>query len=109
MKSEHTFKLRNNNFDLIGLFAALQVAIIHTIAHLDLDIHIPLLEYFPGIPIFFFVSGFLINLSFERLGSYGEVYHLVVALVAIFILSLISWKFVEKPALRLKPKSIRRV
>jgi peptidoglycan/LPS O-acetylase OafA/YrhL len=95
MKSEHTFNLQNNNFDLIRLFAALQVAIIHTIAHLDLDIHIPLLEYFPGVPIFFFVSGFLISLSFERNSNYkiyaqNRVLRIYPALIVCFIVSIAS-------------------
>ena len=62
--------LRKNNFDLIMLLATLQVVITHKIAHLKLDINIPLLEYFTGIPIFFFVSGFLISLSYERSGNF---------------------------------------
>lgn len=65
---------RVNNFDLIRLLAALQVAIVHAITHL----HPPgllvnlvnfSLRLFPGVPIFFVVSGFLISKSFENSNS----------------------------------------
>jgi peptidoglycan/LPS O-acetylase OafA/YrhL len=62
---------RINNFDLIRLLAALQVAITHAIS----TMHVPGffarnvafgLSFFPGVPIFFVVSGFLISKSYER-------------------------------------------
>lgn len=64
------FDFNRNNFDLIRLCAALQVVLVHVGAHLSSP---PLLHavntvasYFPGVPIFYFVSGFLISRSFER-------------------------------------------
>ena len=65
---------RSNNFDLIRLIAALQVVIAHAIGHT------PLLDTlsgwqrttfdwflkFPGVPVFFVISGFLIARSYER-------------------------------------------
>ena len=60
---------RTNNFDLIRLIAALQVAIGHTMSHLEVASFSALstvLSYFPGVPIFFFVSGFLISKSYEN-------------------------------------------
>lgn len=43
-----------NNFDLIRLFAAFQVLLLHTSYHLKVDIgYGNLLKYFPGVPIFF--------------------------------------------------------
>lgn len=65
---------QNNNFDLIRLFAALQVAITHGYEHFHLHDKNPILDflvqkiffYFPGVPIFFVISGFLIFSSFER-------------------------------------------
>lgn len=57
----------HNNFDLIRLFAALQVAICHSAGHFGYqNFAITLLGYFPGVPIFFFVSGFLIYSSYEK-------------------------------------------
>ncbi|MFK5891880.1 MAG: acyltransferase, partial [Pseudomonadota bacterium] len=65
---QNSFKV--NNFDIIRLIAALQVVIHHTLLYFDVE-HIPLallsiLSYFPGVPIFFFVSGFLISKSYEN-------------------------------------------
>ena len=59
---------RENNFDLIRLFAAIQVVIGHTISHLELDFPIlgKFLGPFPGVLIFFVISGFLITASFDR-------------------------------------------
>ncbi len=58
-----------NNFDLIRLFAALQVASVHGIQYFkviqsDSSVFL-LLNFFPGVPIFFFMSGFLISNSFN--------------------------------------------
>lgn len=63
---------RVNNFDLLRIFAALQVVWVHMIDHLHPD---PVgvakgidtfLRFFSGVPIFFTISGFLIAMSFER-------------------------------------------
>ena len=60
-----------NNFDLIRLFAASQVVLNHAVDHLGLqlpfhDVTSNILGAFPGVPIFFIVSGFLISQSFDR-------------------------------------------
>jgi peptidoglycan/LPS O-acetylase OafA/YrhL len=60
---------RRNNFDLIRLLAALEVVIWHSHEHLKLhlpDAFMKIVQYFPGVPIFFTVSGFLIYASFDR-------------------------------------------
>ncbi|WP_052125177.1 acyltransferase family protein [Vibrio sinaloensis] len=57
------FKL--NNFDVLRLLAAYQVLIGHTLSHFGLS-EVPLFGYFPGVPIFFAISGFLISASWER-------------------------------------------
>jgi peptidoglycan/LPS O-acetylase OafA/YrhL len=54
---------RENNFDLIRLFAAIQVVVVHVSAHFQLD-GWSFLRSFPGVPVFFFVSGLLVSHSF---------------------------------------------
>ena len=62
--------IAENNFDLIRLCAALQVAVLHVTPELSPAYTAApwarLLELFPGVPIFFFISGFLISRSYER-------------------------------------------
>ena len=60
---------RENNFDLIRLIAAFQVLLSHGIAHLEIGNSLPIaniLSLFPGVLIFFTISGFLIFSSFDR-------------------------------------------
>src|SRR5262245_53294221 len=66
---------RTNNFDLIRLFAASQVVFHHASVHLDAAASGPVwsaLEQFPGVPIFFFISGFLISRSYEANSTLRE-------------------------------------
>ena len=70
-----------NNFDLLRLIAASQVAIVHGIEHLEVEFLYPAAKYLafiPGVPIFFFLIGLFITALF----------------------SLFSWNFVERPFLR---------
>lgn len=62
---------RHNNFDLIRLIAASQVAILHAAYHLDIDIDNfkNILKYIPGVPVFFTISGFLIASSYQQSNS----------------------------------------
>ena len=47
----------NNNFNLIRLFAALQVAITPSASFLDINLQfLQILDLFPGVPIFFFFN-----------------------------------------------------
>jgi peptidoglycan/LPS O-acetylase OafA/YrhL len=58
-----------NNFDLIRLMASLQVAFHHTLELLNVEHQWFLTDIsalFPGVPVFFFVSGFLISKSYEN-------------------------------------------
>jgi peptidoglycan/LPS O-acetylase OafA/YrhL len=60
---------RENNFDLLRLFAATEVLLQHAISHLEInniDKFINYLSYFPGVVMFFTISGFLIFSSFDR-------------------------------------------
>ncbi len=68
-ESLKTTYFQKNNFDLLRLVAATQVAIVHGIYHLKVEFLFPLisyLNYLPGVPIFFFLSGLLISASWER-------------------------------------------
>lgn len=65
--------IRTNNFDLIRLLAAGQVVAHHAIDYLALDRREGItglvalaIRYIPGVPVFFFVSGFLISKSYEN-------------------------------------------
>lgn len=65
------YKFNENNFDLIRLFAAFEVALHHSAKHLVIEhgswlgIIMDFFLLFPGVPIFFFISGFLISRSYE--------------------------------------------
>jgi len=93
-------EFRINNFDLIRLFAATQVVLIHIVHIMNLESGVlfsGLLRFitlFPGVPIFFFISGFLISKSFEnnnRLVEYAQnrFLRLYPALIACVTLSFI--------------------
>jgi peptidoglycan/LPS O-acetylase OafA/YrhL len=69
--------VRRNNFDVIRLVAASQVVLFHGLEHLGPpgvthSVFGEALSWFPGVPIFFVVSGFLISLSYERSPSVAE-------------------------------------
>lgn len=64
---------RQNNFDIIRLFAAFQVAILHINEHLKINNpnnlwqgFLECIRPFPGVPIFFTISGFLIFASYDN-------------------------------------------
>lgn len=61
----------HNNFNILRLLAALQVVYRHTVEHLHITNETALLinkliGYFPGVPIFFLISGYLITMSYEK-------------------------------------------
>lgn len=57
-----------NNFDLIRLFAASQVAISHAVDWMQVPVPwLGFIRYFPGVPIFFFISGYLIYQSYANI------------------------------------------
>ena len=70
------FRFSENNFDLIRLVAALEVAVRHCYLHLVSEQLPAWLEYplslVPGVPIFFFLSGYLISRAWERSPSTSD-------------------------------------
>lgn len=69
MQQKTSFRV--NNFDLLRIVAASQVVLTHTQSHLHIDKPWgwSLVDAFPGVPIFFGISGFLISASYERSSS----------------------------------------
>ena len=86
---------RHNLFDVIRLYAALQVMISHGSSHLGFEL-LPVVNRIfslPGVPIFFSISGFLVGLSCLRLeGRYKEyAWHRVLRIYpALWICLLVS-------------------
>lgn len=72
----HGWTFRENSLDFLRLLAAAQVAVLHsfefTMNEVTSHWFFELLRLFPGVPIFFFISGFLISKSYERAPSLGE-------------------------------------
>lgn len=67
---------KENSLDAIRLIAATQVAILHTCEFMFVErtsaLFFELLRLFPGVPIFFFVSGYLISKSYESTPAVSE-------------------------------------
>ena len=64
-----TDSFSRNNFDLLRILAASQVMVAHSFHHLGLDTEsawFQWLDRFPGVPVFFIISGFLVSASLER-------------------------------------------
>lgn len=61
-------EFRINNFDLLRLLAATQVVFVHCYMHLHLEENFwfELINKFPGVPVFFVISGYLISRSYEK-------------------------------------------
>ena len=58
-----------NYFDLLRLIAAFQVALTHGIIHFKIELLYTLvwwLNFIPGVPMYFFLSGLLISASWEQ-------------------------------------------
>jgi peptidoglycan/LPS O-acetylase OafA/YrhL len=68
MTSTSTAPLKYNNFDLLRILAATQVVIFHSVMYLHLTkpTGYNFFLFFPGVPMFFAMSGYLISASYER-------------------------------------------
>lgn len=70
MGEQKEFKI--NNFDLLRLLAAIEVVFDHYFQHLKIPIShtwLKIIYLFPGVPVFFIISGYLISASYERNNS----------------------------------------
>jgi peptidoglycan/LPS O-acetylase OafA/YrhL len=88
-----------NNFDLLRLLAALQVVFNHATSHLQIaysgfgSILLAPIDFFPGVPVFFTISGFLISWSYERhIGDVRKFYRNRIARIfpALWVCTLIT-------------------
>jgi peptidoglycan/LPS O-acetylase OafA/YrhL len=76
--ADPVLRQRLNNFDLLRLLAAAQVIYFHAVLFLDIEAGTPLnalnsvAAIFPGVPIFFVISGFLVSQSYENSSSVGD-------------------------------------
>lgn len=65
----HSWVFRENSLDIIRLIAAMQVCILHSFEFMAPEktdtFFFEILRLFPGVPIFFFISGYLISKSYE--------------------------------------------
>lgn len=89
-----------NNFNLLRLFAALQVVYTHSIVHLGISNEYlvsfaKLLEHFPGVPIFFLISGYLITMSYDKNSDIkNRILRIIPGLYVSFLIGLIIlWYF----------------
>ena len=87
----------DNNFDLIRLIAAAQVAVRHCLVHMGFEGSplTNLVSVFPGVPIFFFISGFLIFQSHRvsqsrRQFFVNRVLRIYPALIVCFAVSVVA-------------------
>jgi peptidoglycan/LPS O-acetylase OafA/YrhL len=105
--------IRTNNFDLIRLLAALQVVVHHSIGYLQLyDTSkaiaslFGVLLMFSGVPIFFFVSGFLISKSYESSAAVSDyarnrllrIYPALIVCTIVSIASVYALGYLPRPS-----------
>lgn len=98
----NVIEMRENNFDLIRLLAAMQVVLVHGYQHLSVEVglgFVRLTSLFPGVPIFFVISGFLISASWENsksIKSYtmNRILRIYPALIVCFFVSCVSFIFI---------------
>ncbi|VAW82548.1 hypothetical protein MNBD_GAMMA12-1630 [hydrothermal vent metagenome] len=59
VQTTRTFDLKQNNFDLLRLLAAMQVVLSHSMHHLEIKMSIPFL----GVSIFYYIGKRLVNID----------------------------------------------
>jgi peptidoglycan/LPS O-acetylase OafA/YrhL len=101
-----------NNFDLLRLLAATEVIAGHYFQHLNKQLSpwgLSLIDSFPGVPVFFFISGYLISASYERNKNIKEYFRnrilrifpglWVCIIVSVIVISFTGVSFFNKQAL----------
>ena len=84
--------VHGNNFDLLRLFAAMQVFYMHGVATLELPrggLLFQVLAAFPGVPVFFVISGFLVTDSYLRSSVPGYALKRVIRIYPALIANII--------------------
>ena len=67
LNSEIKKTFLTNNFDIVRLFGALQVAFAnHYISYFEIDIDMTIMHAFSGVPVFFFLAGIFIPMSIKN-------------------------------------------
>lgn len=100
----------DNNFNLIRLAAAIQVMLVHALNHFGFQGWlVDLLKATPGVPTFFFISGYLICTSYRRMGDRGDraffanrflrIYPGLVACVLVSVLAVWMTGYFEREAI----------
>lgn len=99
---------RENSLDAIRLIAATQVAILHTCEFMFVErtgsLFFEIMRLFPGVPVFFFVSGYLISKSYENTPAVVEyaknrvlrLYPALVVCVAVNLLMVWSTGYLDR-------------
>ncbi|MEO6287006.1 MAG: acyltransferase [Dyadobacter sp.] len=105
---EKNFKV--NNFDLIRILAAIQVLVLHSIYHLNItdSAWFAPWSFFPGVPIFYALSGYLISASYERSTSLKQYFRnralrifpglWACLLLTVLVTSLLGFNYINKSA-----------
>ena len=105
----------DNNFNLIRLVAASQVMLVHALNHFEVKgVAVDVLKAVPGVPTFFFISGFLICTSYKRMRGRGNgaffanrALRIYPALVTCVLLAVVSvWSTGYFDGRDLKPMSL---
>jgi len=105
---------RHNNLDWLRLIFAIQVMISHSFSHIETSYTLArifaIIGHFPGVPAFFFVSGFLIYAAYDRnqnLANYAKnrFLRLFPGLFAVTIggLVLVNWAHYGDPTVGFDP------
>ena len=79
--NDPALRRRWNNFDLLRLLAAAQVVYVYSVVFLEIEARglfrtvNSVAAVFPGVPIFFVISGFLVSQSFENSANTRDFFH----------------------------------